>query len=113
MRSRYAAFVRADVAYLAATQTKQAEDWADTGAWARSVGWAGLTIVDRADDEVEFIARYVDGAGLTSLRERSTFILRDGRWLYDRGSPEVTCEKVERNAPCPCGSGRKYKQCHA
>jgi hypothetical protein len=22
-------------------------------------------------------------------------------------------EKVGRNAPCPCGSGRKYKQCHA
>jgi preprotein translocase subunit SecA len=19
---------------------------------------------------------------------------------------------VSRNAPCPCGSGRKYKQCH-
>lgn len=22
-------------------------------------------------------------------------------------------EKVGRNAPCPCGSGKKYKQCHA
>jgi preprotein translocase subunit SecA len=21
-------------------------------------------------------------------------------------------EKAERNAPCPCGSGKKYKQCH-
>ncbi|MGB1553425.1 MAG: SEC-C metal-binding domain-containing protein, partial [Candidatus Puniceispirillaceae bacterium] len=20
--------------------------------------------------------------------------------------------KVPRNAPCPCGSGRKYKHCH-
>ena len=20
--------------------------------------------------------------------------------------------KVSRNAPCPCGSGRKYKHCH-
>jgi len=20
--------------------------------------------------------------------------------------------KVKRNAPCPCGSGKKYKQCH-
>jgi preprotein translocase subunit SecA len=25
-------------------------------------------------------------------------------------SPRVA--KVERNAPCPCGSGKKYKQCH-
>ena len=21
-------------------------------------------------------------------------------------------QKVERNAPCPCGSGKKYKKCH-
>jgi preprotein translocase subunit SecA len=21
-------------------------------------------------------------------------------------------EKVQRNAPCPCGSGKKYKNCH-
>jgi preprotein translocase subunit SecA len=20
--------------------------------------------------------------------------------------------KIGRNAPCPCGSGKKYKQCH-
>ncbi len=20
--------------------------------------------------------------------------------------------KIERNAPCPCGSGKKYKKCH-
>jgi len=24
----------------------------------------------------------------------------------------VTAEKVGRNDPCPCGSGKKYKQCH-
>ncbi len=24
----------------------------------------------------------------------------------------ATSEKVGRNAPCPCGSGRKYKKCH-
>jgi len=25
----------------------------------------------------------------------------------------VTRAKVERNQPCPCGSGKKFKQCHA
>jgi preprotein translocase subunit SecA len=25
---------------------------------------------------------------------------------------ESTWDKVGRNAPCPCGSGKKYKQCH-
>ncbi|RMH01320.1 MAG: preprotein translocase subunit SecA [Planctomycetota bacterium] len=28
------------------------------------------------------------------------------------GGPTTTQPKVPRNAPCPCGSGRKYKQCH-
>jgi hypothetical protein len=28
------------------------------------------------------------------------------------GRREDTYGKVGRNAPCPCGSGRKYKQCH-
>jgi preprotein translocase subunit SecA len=27
-------------------------------------------------------------------------------------SPVVKGEKVGRNDPCPCGSGKKYKKCH-
>jgi len=27
-------------------------------------------------------------------------------------SPEIRKNKVGRNDPCPCGSGRKYKKCH-
>ena len=30
---------------------------------------------------------------------------------FDADNPE-TWTKVGRNAPCPCGSGRKYKRCH-
>ncbi len=30
----------------------------------------------------------------------------------DSTSPVVRGEKVRRNAPCPCGSGKKYKHCH-
>jgi preprotein translocase subunit SecA len=26
--------------------------------------------------------------------------------------PIVTGPKIGRNDPCPCGSGKKYKQCH-
>jgi preprotein translocase subunit SecA len=28
------------------------------------------------------------------------------------GSGVVTKNEVTRNAPCPCGSGKKYKRCH-
>jgi preprotein translocase subunit SecA len=27
-------------------------------------------------------------------------------------SPQAVSDKVPRNAPCPCGSGKKYKKCH-
>jgi len=34
----------------------------------------------------------------------------------DDGGPQqparATSDKIPRNAPCPCGSGRKYKKCH-
>jgi hypothetical protein len=29
-----------------------------------------------------------------------------------RSSPPAQAKKVGRNAPCPCGSGKKYKKCH-
>ncbi|PCI56867.1 MAG: preprotein translocase subunit SecA [Alphaproteobacteria bacterium] len=33
------------------------------------------------------------------------------RVLFNKDDPE-TWGKTPRNAPCPCGSGKKYKQCH-
>ncbi|HEX4856758.1 MAG TPA: SEC-C metal-binding domain-containing protein, partial [Limnobacter sp.] len=27
-------------------------------------------------------------------------------------APRRVSDKVGRNDPCPCGSGKKYKQCH-
>jgi preprotein translocase subunit SecA len=36
-----------------------------------------------------------------------------GSSTADNGSaPRVTGDKVGRNDPCPCGSGKKYKKCH-
>ncbi|KFK92655.1 MULTISPECIES: preprotein translocase subunit SecA [unclassified Serratia (in: enterobacteria)] len=32
--------------------------------------------------------------------------------IEDPNSPAVAERKVGRNDPCPCGSGKKYKQCH-
>jgi preprotein translocase subunit SecA len=30
----------------------------------------------------------------------------------DGAAPRAISDKVPRNAPCPCGSGKKYKKCH-
>jgi peptide deformylase len=36
----------------------------------------------------------------------------DGVLFVDHGlKPEVSEEKIGRNDPCPCGSGKKYKKC--
>ncbi len=34
----------------------------------------------------------------------------DAHWLGEAKQP-VKAAKIGRNAPCPCGSGRKYKRC--
>ena len=36
----------------------------------------------------------------------------DAQGPDDKQSPVVRGRKVGRNDPCPCGSGKKYKQCH-
>jgi len=65
---------------------------------------------------VDFTAYYnVEGAE-QALHEKSEFHRLDGHWLYVRsvrvGPAPVRAQlKVGRNDPCPCGSGRKYKQC--
>jgi preprotein translocase subunit SecA len=34
----------------------------------------------------------------------------DAAEMQPSGAP---AQKIGRNDPCPCGSGKKYKQCHA
>ena len=53
-----------------------------------------------------------EGAHYTQrLREKqaadSRFIAKNDGTPFVRGT-----EKVSRNGPCPCGSGKKFKQCH-
>jgi SEC-C motif-containing protein len=115
MRSRYSAFALNLPGYLAATQQAPF----DAAQPLNEGKWLGLT-VHRAEGaqgeqrgEVEFTARYLTGNRLCILHERSQFERSQGRWLYTTGDPQRSEERVERNAPCPCGSGRKFKSCCA
>ncbi|MFN7610383.1 MAG: SEC-C metal-binding domain-containing protein, partial [bacterium] len=40
-----------------------------------------------------------------------TRVVRQVEVEFDQNDPN-TWGRVQRNAPCPCGSGKKYKQCH-
>ena len=42
--------------------------------------------------------------------EADTEDISDVEKLLNPPKPAVS-QKVERNAPCPCGSGKKYKHC--
>lgn len=117
MRSRYTAFTMDDNAYLLtswARDTRPKEmDTKET-----PVQWIGLEIEstemgEKTDDKgsVTFIAHFIATSRLCHLREKSRFIKEDDRWFYVDGIPESSTEKIARNAPCPCGSGNKFKRC--
>lgn len=122
MRSRYSAYALGLGDYLVATSAHPARpgEANELSLWGRAVGWVGLTVVDRqqggvgdATGVVHFVARFVEGGALVSLEERSQFDRDAGRWRYVEGAATTARQKLGRNEPCPCGSGKKVKQCHA
>jgi len=119
MRSRYTAFCREEVDYLIATHhpsKRQGDDRQSLSQTIAMTEWLGLRLLhSQAKGEVgtvEFVAFFKIQAGqLHQLHECSDFVRQDGRWYYQQGKhlPPI---RLERNDPCWCGSGRKYKKCH-
>ncbi len=122
MRSRYSAFSRKEYDYIISTthaSTRPGEKKFDQQG---EPAWSGLEIISTekggpgdTEGTVEFIARYKSSGGTYRYHELSSFVFEDGQWYYVDGDiiPQQTVrsEKIGRNQPCPCGSGRKYKKC--
>ncbi len=51
------------------------------------------------------------GRGGPAPEKRAPIQTRKAAGAFDPSDP-ATWGKVSRNAPCPCGSGKKYKHCH-
>jgi predicted aspartyl protease len=69
----------------------------------------GMDLIGRGD----FAVTNSDGKTTLSFRFPSTTLLdfaAEGNAAIAEGGNPFT--GVERNAPCPCGSGKKYKHCH-
>jgi SEC-C motif-containing protein len=127
MASRYVAYATGAIDYLLEThdpKTRTDTDRAATTDWSRRATWQGLEIVSTEqggpDDDVgqvEFVARYAMDGKDHAHHERSQFRRVDGRWHFVNGqkisAPPLkrSAEKVGRNDPCPCGSGKKHKKC--
>ncbi|MBK8802632.1 MAG: SEC-C domain-containing protein [Fibrobacteres bacterium] len=120
MRSRYSAFVRGELGYLLSTHhpsTRSPQLVSGLEETLRTARWIGLRVVawgmEKGREDrgwVEFVA-FQAGPGFDQIHERSRFFRADGKWQYVDGThlPDVT---LDRNGPCVCGSGRKWKKCH-
>ena len=125
MRARYSAHVKVEIDFLFESthpDHRRGYDHQGTRRWAAESHWHGLEILGceagGPEDEqgtVEFIARFRDKSGLRSHHERGGFKRHQGRWCFTEGemvkAPPLVSNKVGRNDPCPCGSGKKYKKC--
>ena len=125
MRSRYSAYALANIDYI--QQSMRGKPLLNFNAqeaetWAKSVEWIGLKVIQVEDVSptlgyVEFIARFLEGGENRAIHEISEFRRIDGQWFYMDGTHPTTnqstgTKKVVRNMPCPCGSQKKFKQCH-
>lgn len=132
MRSRYSAFAVGDYSYINATQklgddkSLNESDADETSAQTR---WTKLEIhsteaglIKDNTGTVTFSAHFMEGHHAGLLTERSMFEKMNGQWFYVSGDHEIhhnpplkhsQATKAGRNAPCPCGSGKKFKKCCA
>ena len=96
MRSRYSAFVLADMDYVGKTMRPPASvgfDLTATGDWASSLQWLGLRVVESQlrmggqQATVEFVASYLENDKPLFMHERSVFKMHKGRWYYVSSKP--------------------------
>ncbi|MGE4418935.1 MAG: YchJ family protein [Sulfurimonas sp.] len=112
MRSRYSAYLLVNADYIINTTVKEnryEDDLELIKEYAKSVTWLSLEILHVEKNIVEFKAYYRDVNGVKVQHEKSNFVYEDDMWLYKDG--KLFNSKIERNKPCPCGSGKKYKKC--
>lgn len=111
MRSRYSAFATSNAVYLMATSlhVKENEE-SELNNHFNEVRWLQLDVIKSSKDKVEYKAYFMMNNTVEVLHEKSSFVYKNEKLLYDSG--DVVSSKIERNILCPCGSGKKYKKCH-
>lgn len=120
MRSRFTAYALRDAVHIArtwATATRPQDLSLPAGVVWRDLEILRIEAGGEADQEglVEFVAHCVVDGQAHALHETSRFTREQGEWRYLDGETPTTVKRqlprVGRNAPCPCGSGKKFKRC--
>ncbi len=113
MRSRFSAFALGLKDYLITTW--HPDFCPDKLDLSGSPEWVRLEVLSAREQsfsaQVHFVATWRSGNDWGCLEERSDFVRENGLWYYTRGEAREYPLHPERNAPCPCGSGRKFKKC--
>ena len=73
-----------------------------------------MTVRIQSQEEAALAAQQIEERALALSNVTYTHPLEDGSVVAETDPDTVVAEvpKVGRNDPCPCGSGKKYKQCH-
>lgn len=89
MRSRYSAFVLADIPYIKKTMlgpSLKNFNATELLNWTTSIKWLGLTVIHTSSNNnegiVHFIALYKDKDGIQTINEHSRFIYKKNSWYY-------------------------------
>ncbi|MFP4306317.1 MAG: YchJ family protein [Desulfococcaceae bacterium] len=127
LRARFTAFARRETDFVVETNhpdQRGADNRETVESWASATQWHSLDIQEVAgggpeDDAgfIRFVAHYTEKGKEGEHAEEAEFRRKDGRWFFFDGKPPRVKTvvrdqpKIGRNAPCPCGSGKKYKKC--
>ena len=119
MRSRYSAFVLAEIDYIVKRTVPLQQTLLNSKAlyqWARNTEWDGLEIVkvvpemDNNHALVEFNAFFLHENKRMTHHEWSAFVRIAQQWYF---LDPTVATKWRLKEPCFCHSGRKFKQCCA
>ena len=86
MRSRYSAFVLANIGYLQkshhSTTRPSKKEKREIEKWTTSVNWVALEILNTTETTVEFKAFFKENGVLNHIHENSKFCKENEHWVY-------------------------------
>jgi SEC-C motif-containing protein len=86
MRSRYSAFVLADIKHLhkshhSSTRLSKKE-YKELENWTKSVEWGKLEITNTTKDTIHFNSFFIENGNLECIQENSNFCKENNYWVY-------------------------------
>ncbi|QOD60982.1 Sec-C motif domain protein [Polaribacter haliotis] len=86
MRSRYSAFVLADIKYLSKSHHSSTRlskhKYKELEKWTKSVDWVKLEFLNSTENTVRFNAFFIEKGNLESIQENSFFCKENNHWVY-------------------------------